>query len=104
MRAAVLTELNQPLSVEEVRPLPPGPRDVIVDIGASGVCHSDLSVARGVLPVPPPVVLGHEGVGRVVEVGSDVSRIKVGDRVVGSFIAVCGECYWCARGESYLCA
>ena len=74
MRAAIFLEQDQPLSVEEVTPLDPGPTDVIVRITASGVCHSDLSVINGTLPAGP-VVLGHEGAGVVEEVGADVSRV-----------------------------
>ncbi len=84
MRAALYTGEGQPLSVEEVTPHPPGPRDVVVRIGASGVCHTDVSVARGWLPIPPPCVLGHEACGTVIEVGSLVSRVVTGDRVVAS--------------------
>ena len=55
MKAAMCLELDQPLVVEDVTPLDPGPRDVVVRITASGVCHSDLSVINGTLPMPPPV-------------------------------------------------
>ena len=61
MRAAVYVEQDQPLIVEEMTALDPGPGDVVVEIGASGVCHSDLSVTNGTLPLPPPTILGHEG-------------------------------------------
>ena len=63
MRAAVYVEQDQPLIIEEMTPLDPGPGDVVVEIGASGVCHSDLSATNGTLPLPPPTILGHEGVG-----------------------------------------
>jgi S-(hydroxymethyl)glutathione dehydrogenase/alcohol dehydrogenase len=91
------------LSLEELKPNPPGPRDVVVEIGASGVCHSDLSIMRGYVPVPPGMVLGHEGAGRVVEVGAEVSRVKKGDRVVASFVPACGACWHCLRQQSELC-
>src|SRR5215212_3714906 len=71
MKAALCLEQNQPLSVEEVTPLDPGPGDVIVRIAASGVCHSDLSVINGTLPAGR-VVLGHEGAGVVVKVDADL--------------------------------
>ena len=54
MRAAVYVEQDQPLIIEEMTPLDPGPGDVVVEIGASGVCHSDLSATNGTLPLPPP--------------------------------------------------
>lgn len=103
MRAAIFVGQEQPLSVEEVTPNPPGPRDVVVRIGASGVCHSDLSVVHGYVPYPPPLVLGHEGAGTVEEVGNEVSRVKVGDRVVASFTPTCGTCFWCLEDQSNLC-
>ena len=103
MRAAIFTELNGPMSVEDVTPIEPGPRDVIVRITASGVCHSDLHVISGALPMPPPSILGHEGAGIVEEVGSEVKGLQVGDRVIGSFIPACGVCWHCLRDESHLC-
>ncbi|HEX4527833.1 MAG TPA: Zn-dependent alcohol dehydrogenase [Acidimicrobiia bacterium] len=103
MKAAICLEQDQPLSVEEVTPLDPGPTDVIVRITASGVCHSDLSVINGTLPAGK-VVLGHEGTGVVEKVGGDVSRVQVGDRVIGSFIPACGVCWYCLHDQSNLCA
>ena len=82
MKAAVYVGDSSGLTIEQLTPNPPGPRDVVVEIGASGVCHSDLSIMRGYAPVPPGMVLGHEGAGRVVEVGAEVSRVAKGDRVV----------------------
>ena len=69
MRAAIFTGTID-LSVEDVTPLEPGPADVVVRIGASGVCHSDVSAANGTLPTPSPCILGHEGAGVVEWVGS----------------------------------
>jgi S-(hydroxymethyl)glutathione dehydrogenase / alcohol dehydrogenase len=103
MRAAVFLEQDQPLSIEEVDPIDAGPTDVIVRITASGVCHSDLSVINGTLPAGPEI-LGHEGTGVVESVGSDVTRVKVGDRVIGSFIPACGVCWYCLHDRSNLCA
>jgi S-(hydroxymethyl)glutathione dehydrogenase/alcohol dehydrogenase len=103
MKAALCLEQNQPLSIEEVAPLDPGPRDVIVRITASGVCHSDLSVINGALPAGR-VVLGHEGTGIVEKVGADVGDLAVGDRVIGSFIPACGVCWYCLHDQTNLCA
>jgi S-(hydroxymethyl)glutathione dehydrogenase/alcohol dehydrogenase len=103
MRAAVFLERNQPLSVEEVDVIDPGPNDVIVRITASGVCHSDLSVIEGTIPAGPEI-LGHEGTGVVEAVGGDVARLRVGDRVIGSFIPACGVCWYCLHDRSNLCA
>src|SRR6266540_397321 len=103
MRAAIFVEPNGDLVVEDVTPTDPGPRDVIVQTTASGVCHSDLSVINGTLPLPPPCILGHEGTGVVEKVGSEVSGLKPGDRVIGSFIPACGVCWFCLNGQSNLC-
>ena len=103
MRAAIFTELNGPLSVEDVTPTDPGPGDVVVHVTASGICHSDLSVINGTLPMPPPAILGHEGTGVVEWVGAEVSGLAKGDRVIGTFIPVCGECWSCSNHQSNLC-
>jgi S-(hydroxymethyl)glutathione dehydrogenase/alcohol dehydrogenase len=103
MRAAVFVGQEQDLAIEDIEPAPPGPRDIVVEVGASGVCHSDLSIVHGYLPVPPPVILGHEGTGRVVEVGSEVTRAKVGDRVIASFVPSCGTCFFCRNDQANLC-
>ncbi len=104
MRAAVLTEIGRPLSVEEVSTLPLGARDVRLRVDASGVCHSDLTIANGGLPMTQlPLVLGHEGAGTVLEVGSEVTRVAPGDRVICSIFPACGQCWHCIRDESHLC-
>jgi len=103
MDAAVYVGDATTLAFEKLKPNPPGPRDVVVEVGASGVCHSDLSIMRGYFPVPPGMVLGHEGAGRVVEVGAEVSRVKKGDRVVASFVPACGSCWFCLREQTELC-
>jgi S-(hydroxymethyl)glutathione dehydrogenase/alcohol dehydrogenase len=103
MRAAVYVEQDQPLIIEDVTPLDPGPGDVVVEIGASGVCHSDLSATNGTLPLPPPTILGHEGVGTVDWVGSEVSQVKKGDRVIAAFMPSCGACWYCVHGHTNLC-
>ena len=103
MRAAIFTGPEQPLSVEEVTPQPPGPDDVVVRVGASGVCHSDLSIIHGYLPMPPPCILGHEGTGIVESVGANVSRVRPGDQVVASFVPACGTCWFCEHDKSNLC-
>lgn len=104
MRAAIFVGQDQPLSVESVEPAPPGPRDVVVRVDASGVCHSDLSIVHGYLPVPPPLILGHEGAGTVEAVGAEVTRVAPGDTVVASFVPACGTCWFCEHEQSNLCA
>jgi S-(hydroxymethyl)glutathione dehydrogenase / alcohol dehydrogenase len=103
MRAAVFTETGGPLSIENIDPAPPGPRDVVVQLGASGVCHSDLSLKNGYVGIMPGTVLGHEGAGTIVEVGKDVIGLAKGDKVVASFIPACGVCYFCLHDQSHLC-
>ena len=103
MRAAVFVETGGPLSIENVEPAPPGPRDVVVNLGASGVCHSDLSLKNGYVGIMPGTILGHEGAGTVLEVGNEVTRVKPGDRIVASFIPACGTCWFCLHDSSELC-
>jgi len=103
MKGAVYVGDAKSLSLEQLKPNPPGPRDVIIEVRASGVCHSDLSIMRGYVPVPPGMVLGHEGAGRVVEVGGEVSRVQKGDRVIASFVPACGACWHCLREQTELC-
>jgi S-(hydroxymethyl)glutathione dehydrogenase/alcohol dehydrogenase len=89
--------------VEEVDLLPLGPRDVLVRVAASGICHTDLSVIAGVTPLPMPLVPGHEGCGTIEEVGADVRRARIGDRVLASVAPACGTCWWCVRGLTNRC-
>jgi len=81
----------------------PGPKEVLVRVGAAGVCHSDLSVIDGTIPFPPPVVLGHEGAGVVEAVGSEVRSVKAGDHVVVATLASCGTCRACGTGQPTRC-
>jgi len=103
MRAAMFTETGGPLTIENVEPSPPGPRDVLVQLGASGVCHSDLSLKNGYVGIMPGTVLGHEGAGKVVEVGKEVAGLKPGYHIVAAFIPACGQCWFCLHDESHLC-
>lgn len=103
-RAAVLTTVGAPLVVrDDVEVLPPGPGEVRVAVAASGVCHSDLTLREGVLPIPLPAVLGHEGSGIVEEMGPGVEGLAPGDHVVLSWVPQCGACYYCRRGAPWLC-
>jgi Zn-dependent alcohol dehydrogenase len=81
----------------------PGPRDVIVEIAAAGLCQSDLSYMHGLYPVPAPAVCGHEGAGVVSEVGSAVTHVAAGDHVIISTLASCGFCEHCAGGHPTAC-
>jgi S-(hydroxymethyl)glutathione dehydrogenase/alcohol dehydrogenase len=101
--AAILWEQGQPLSVEAADLDAPGPGEVLVEIKAAGVCHSDLHPARGDWPMKVPVVLGHEGAGIVREVGAGVSSVAAGDHVVLCWAPPCGVCPPCREGRAVLC-
>jgi S-(hydroxymethyl)glutathione dehydrogenase / alcohol dehydrogenase len=103
VKAAVLREYGGKMPVEELALRAPGPDEVHVHLAACGVCHSDLSVQQGIMPIPVPCVLGHEGAGSVVEVGSAVTNVKVGDHVIMAPIAPCRTCFFCLRGQPTLC-
>jgi NDMA-dependent alcohol dehydrogenase len=102
-KAAVCTGLNQPLEVKELDLEAPHAGEIRVKMGASGVCHSDLSVQNGTLMGSYPIVLGHEGAGVVQEIGEGVEGIEVGDHVVVSWVPQCGHCFYCERDQGYLC-
>jgi NDMA-dependent alcohol dehydrogenase len=102
-KAVVCREINQPVVVEEIEVESPRRGEVMIRLAACGVCHSDLSATNGTIPFPPPVVLGHEGAGVVVEVGEGVADIAVGDHVVSSFVSMCGRCRYCQTGRPQLC-
>src|SRR5438270_623622 len=90
-------------SVEEVDLEQPKEQEVLVRLTASGLCHSDAHLVTGDVPIPFPVVGGHEGAGIVEEVGPGVTDIEPGDHIVLAFIPSCGHCHWCATGHSTLC-
>lgn len=103
IRAAILWDQGQALSVEAAQLDGPGPGEVLVEIKAAGVCHSDLHPARGDWPMKTPVVLGHEGAGIVREVGSGVATVRTGDHVVLCWAPACGVCPPCREGRAVLC-
>ncbi|MCF8032322.1 MAG: Zn-dependent alcohol dehydrogenase [Desulfarculaceae bacterium] len=101
---AVLYEHNTPLVVEELELAPPRQGEVLVEIKAAGICHSDLSVLSGVFAMPPlPAVPGHEGAGIVREVGPGVDKVKPGDHVMLLWAPTCGGCFYCQHEQPYLC-
>jgi len=110
MKAAVLHEFKQPLAIEEVARPVPGPNDVLIEVEACGVCHSDLHLADGDWRqfagiVKKPLILGHEIAGRVVEKGAGVQNLQIGDRVGVPWIHwTCGECEFCKEGNENLCS
>lgn len=106
MKAAIVRSFREPLQIEEV-PIPtPGRGQVLIKVEASGVCHTDLHAADGDWPVKPklPFTPGHEGAGRVVARGADVSSLKDGDAVGVAWLhQACGECEFCQSGRETLC-
>ncbi len=102
-RAAVLREQGGPIEVVDVDLPEPGPGQVRVRIAAAGVCHSDLSLADGSLAQPVPAVLGHEASGVVTQTGPGVTRVRAGDEVILVWSPPCRDCWFCRRGEPYLC-
>jgi NDMA-dependent alcohol dehydrogenase len=114
-RAAVLTGVGEKWMIDEIELADPGPFDVLVEIKAAGLCHSDDHMVTGDMVTPEeiqrkrglpsqfPLVGGHEGAGVVLAVGSHVTRFSVGDHVAASFMPSCGTCLMCASGRQYLC-
>ena len=114
-RAAILRAYGQPWCVEEFELDPPRAGEVLLRMAAAGLCQSDEHIRLGYmtpprealrsrgLPAMSPTIGGHEGSAIVVEVGPGVTGFAAGDHVVTSFLAVCGECRWCASGMEYLC-
>lgn len=114
-RAAILHDVGGPWSVEDFELDAPRGGEVLVEMAAAGLCHSDEHVLTGdmsapndvlrSLGLPPlfPLIGGHEGSGVVACVGDGVTEFSAGDHVVMSFIAVCGRCRWCASGMEHLC-
>jgi alcohol dehydrogenase len=111
MTAAVLYEqglphpftVSKPMRIEQVSLTPPGPGEVLIQVAAAGLCHSDLSAIEGLRPRKLPTVVGHEGAGVVVELGSGVHDVHVGDHVVTSFVSSCGNCRYCSDARPHLC-
>jgi NDMA-dependent alcohol dehydrogenase len=114
-RAAILHDVGGPWSVEDIELDPPRAGEVLVEMAAAGLCHSDDHILKGDMSAPNevlralgrpamfPTIGGHEGSGTVLEVGDGVTGLAPGDHVVTSFVAVCGQCRWCATGMEYLC-
>src|ERR1700675_3357457 len=109
MKAAILRELKRPLTIEEVVQPKPAAHEVLIEVQACGVCHSDLHVADGdwpqIVPITKtPLILGHEIAGSVVEKGASVNDLEVGDRVGVPWVHwTCGECEFCREGNENLC-
>ncbi len=104
MKAAVLHEIGEELKIEEVPTPAPGRGDVLVKTAAAGLCHTDLGIMDGHVPIGRlPMILGHEVAGEVVQVGDDVPAALIGERVCVSYGLVCGRCVQCKSGNDTLC-
>jgi S-(hydroxymethyl)glutathione dehydrogenase/alcohol dehydrogenase len=104
IRAAVCNGVGTPLTIETLQLSGPGPGEVLIEIKASGLCHSDYHQMTGAsTPYPFPIVLGHEGAGVVVECGKGVSGVKPGDHVIPLTIGECRQCVNCTSGKTNLC-
>ena len=103
VRAAVALQAGKPLEVTQVTLDGPKAGEVLVELKATGICHTDGLARHGDLPFPLPGVLGHEGAGVVVRLGADVTGFAEGDGVVIGWPS-CGECRNCVAGEPRYCA
>jgi propanol-preferring alcohol dehydrogenase len=109
MKAMVLKNIspieNEPLKMEDLPDPVPGRKQILVKVSACGMCHTELDEIEGRLPPKLPIVLGHQIVGRVKELGSGVTKFNLGDRVGIAWInSACGECYFCREGNENLCS
>ncbi|MGZ6887399.1 MAG: Zn-dependent alcohol dehydrogenase [Acidimicrobiia bacterium] len=102
-KAAIATAVGSPLEIVDVDVADPKAGEIRIKMGASGVCHSDLSVVNGTLPIALPAVLGHEGAGTITQLGEGVEGLSVGDHVVVSWVPQCGACYMCTHDQGELC-
>jgi len=103
-RAALVREFNKPFTIETIEVEPPGEKEVRVKIVAAGLCHSDLHMLEGVMPMQKlPYVAGHEGAGIVESVGPGVTTVKPGDQVLTMCIPQCRECKSCKDGRNNVC-
>ena len=101
--AARFYNVGEPIKIED-NPIPTiNSEEVLLKVRAASVCHSDVHVITGVIPVNGPVVLGHEIAGDIEEVGEKVDNLKKGDRAIVHFITPCGDCNFCLTGNSNIC-
>src|SRR6201990_3229598 len=103
VRGVISRKKGEPVEVTDVVIPDPGPGEVVVDIQACGVCHTDLTYREGGINDEYPFLLGHEAAGVVESVGEGVTHVEPGDFVILNWRAVCGECRACKRGRPHLC-
>ena len=104
IRAVTLNTVGEPVQVETLELAQPLSGEVLVAMGAAGICHSDQHAISGHHGAEIPCVLGHEGAGEVVAIGPAVERVRVGDRVALNWIPSCGNCFYCSRNQKHLCS
>ncbi|MBB2992447.1 S-(hydroxymethyl)mycothiol dehydrogenase [Mycolicibacterium iranicum] len=103
VRGVISRAKAQPVEVVEIVIPDPGPGEVVVDVQACGVCHTDLTYREGGINDEFPFLLGHEAAGLVESVGEGVTNVAPGDFVILNWRAVCGQCRACKRGRPHLC-
>ena len=103
VRGVIARKKGEPVEVVDVVIPDPGPGEVVVDIQACGVCHTDLTYREGGINDEYPFLLGHEAAGVVESVGEGVTHVEPGDFVILNWRAVCGRCRACSRGEPWYC-
>ncbi|MFG1932170.1 S-(hydroxymethyl)mycothiol dehydrogenase [Mycobacterium sp. NPDC048908] len=103
VRGVISRKKGDPVELVDVVIPDPGPRDVVVDILACGVCHTDLTYREGGINDEFPFLLGHEAAGTVESVGEGVTHVEPGDFVILNWRAVCGQCRACRRGRPWYC-
>src|SRR5256714_2831649 len=103
MRAVTFQEPGRIALEERPEPEPLAPDDAVVRVEATGICGSDLHIYHGRVKIEPGFVIGHEFVGTVIAAGDAVTRVDVGDRVLGCFHTACGSCFYCMRGAYHSC-
>ena len=105
VRAAVAFEAGKPLSIETVQLEGPKAGEVLIEVKATGICHTDAFTLSGDDPEGQfPAILGHEGAGVVADVGPGVTSVKAGDHVIPLWRLSCGQCEYCSDGRPALCA
>ena len=103
VRGVVAKAKGEPVSIESIEVPDPGPGEVLIDVQACGVCHTDLHYREGAISDDFPFLLGHEAAGLVEEVGEGVTNVAPGDFVILNWRAVCGDCRSCRRGRPWYC-
>ena len=107
MKAAVLEQAHQPMVIKNIPDPTVGVNDVLIKVTAAGVCHSDIHIADGLLGTlgldPFPLIMGHEIVGEIEQVGAEVTHLKPGTRVGAYWSFGCGHCHYCLSNKEQLC-